>query len=145
MSTPSRSTEPLAKSCARSMRDRTVPRRSRSSGAALHEDHRGFFLSQRNAPIRAEKSRFLFGRDQTKTVSLVKADGPLGGGPGTDQQRLRGLACKHSQERAANAPALMSRRYIRMANQSNIAHLLKAHDTDERVRLIPTPEVDPGG
>src|SRR6516165_3700169 len=92
------------------------------------------------------KSRsFSSAETRAKAMPLVKADGPIRGGPGTDQQRPRRLTCKRSQQCSANASALMGQPHVCVADEGGMAHLLKSHDADYGVRLIPTPEVDPGG
>jgi hypothetical protein len=51
----------------------------------IHKDDRSLSLSLRNLPVRAEQSILLFCGNQAEAVTLVKSNGPLGGGPGADQ------------------------------------------------------------
>jgi len=56
----------------------------RLSFPGKHEDQRSLTLSLRNLPVLVEESIFLFRWNEVKAVPLVKADGPLSGGPCTD-------------------------------------------------------------
>jgi hypothetical protein len=51
---------------------------------SVHQDNRRVPLSLRNLPIGVDQSILLFRGNQPKTVSLVKANRPIGSCPGAD-------------------------------------------------------------
>src|SRR5207245_1355475 len=77
-------------------------------------------------------------------MRLVESDGPRCGCPGPHEQQSVGRGRELCQERAADAAALMRRPNIRVADQRDIAHLLKPHHADENTLVIAAPELDTG-
>src|SRR5262245_37608572 len=92
------------------------------------EYYRRVSLACGNAPVSGEKPILLFRRHQSEAMTLIETDRPLRRGPCTDQQRAIGLVRKELQQRAAYASALMCRSHVCVANQSDVANVLDAHD-----------------
>ena len=78
-------------------------------------------------------------------MPLVEPDGPLRGCPCPYQQRPSRLGRESCQQRTADSVALMGRPNIRVADQRDLAHVLKPHHTHQNPRVIPAPELDAPG
>ena len=78
-------------------------------------------------------------------MPLIEPDGPLRGRPRPDEQRARGLSRERCQQRTADPAALMRRPNISVANQRDIAHVLKSHHARQNPSVIPAPELDARG
>src|SRR5439155_3557381 len=118
-----------------------------SSLSDIPQHHGSLLLPVRDLPVFAKQAILLLWRDQTETVPLVKADGPLGGRPGANQQLQlpSGLADEGGQQCGSNTATLIAREHVCMTNQRCITHLLYSHDANQRSRIIPSPKLDTGG
>src|SRR5262249_5791424 len=97
----------------------------------IRQHHRGPYLSIGDAPIGLEQRGLALSRHQLEAVLPIEADRPVGGGPGANQHRPRTLASQLSEQRTADAATLVDRQDVRVADEIEVAHRLKAHHTDQ--------------
>src|SRR5262245_15361293 len=62
---------------------------------------------------------------------LIEMDRPIGGLPGSDQNRLLRIFYQFLKEEGANASFSLFRSYIRVTNQRHIRLILDSHDPDD--------------
>lgn len=93
------------------------------------QDYGGFNLAVRDDPVALEEAGFFFGADSAEAVALIEANGPVGVGPGPDENGLVSEFAQVGEQEGANALLLVGGADIGVADEGDVVDVLDAHDS----------------